>query len=258
MIVSIPVKKLAEILEECKIWLARSRINKHDLQSLVGKLVHLSSAISHGKKFTGRLLSSLRAMGDRCWTTLSQDAKLDIQWFLLYAESGNGRFLFAPETDYFFIECDASLLGGGGISSTGFYKWKFSDSHIANFQAIHALEALNLLVAFKTLAPLHHPRRLTVVLLTDNLASSYALMTGKTKDSTLGACARQMWLEVAKKDQRFIIQHKPGHQITLADALSQYHQNGNKAAWADNEVAQRGRLEFDPVLDGYSFFSSGL
>lgn len=258
MTVSIPIKKLAEILGECKTWSDRSRISKHDLQSLVGKLVHLSSAINHGKKFTGRLLACLRAMGDRCWTTLSKEAKLDIKWFLLYAESANGRAIFAPESDYFFIECDASLLGGGGNSAEGYYKWKFSQQHIKKFRAIHELEALNLLVAFKTLAPLHHPRRLTVVLLTDNLASSYALMTRRTKDPTLGACARQMWLEAAREDQQFIIQHKPGHQIPLADALSRYFQNNQKADWADNDVARRGLLECAPVLDGYSFFTASL
>lgn len=52
MTVSIPNKKLSEVLHE-------SLINKQRLQLLVGKLVYLANAISHARKFTGRLLSTL-------------------------------------------------------------------------------------------------------------------------------------------------------------------------------------------------------
>lgn len=256
--VSVPHKKLVETLEECKKWIERSRINKRNLQSLVGKLVHVSSCITHGRRFTGRLLGLLRGMDGRNWTTLSPEAKLDINWFLQYAAHGNGRTLINPETEYFYIECDACLHGGGGISSTHFYKWTFTQELRSQFNNIHSLEALNLLVAYKTLAPESHPARLTVILLTDNMASSFALSSGRTKDTNLGACARQLWLEAARRDQHFVIQHKPGSKIPLADALSRFSVDPSKAAYAINETSSRGLTELAPVLNGYSFFSADL
>lgn len=120
------------------------------------------------------------------------------------------------------------------------------------------LEAINLLVAYRTLAPKNHRGKLTVVLLTDNIASAYAISTGKTKDSVLGACAREMWLEAALRDQSFIIQHKPGQDLPLADALSRYHDDPVKANFADLEIANRGLSLVSPVLKGYSFFSEDL
>lgn len=182
MTVSIPKKKLNEVLSECREWINRPRTYKKRLQSLVGKLVHIANAIQHAGRFTGRLLSTLRAMKDSAWTTISQEARLNIQWFLRYAEQGNRVSLFSPETEYFYIKCDASLTGGGGNSAVAYYTWKFRTDHVKRYPSIHMLEALNLLVSYKTLAPRKHHGRLTVVLLTDNNASSFALSTGKTKD----------------------------------------------------------------------------
>lgn len=190
MSVRIPETKLKEVLQECQKWLDRSRINKHHLQSLVGKLIYVSSCIEHGRRFTGRLLGLLRGMEGRTWTSLSAEAKLDLRWFCQYASSGNGRALIMQDTD-FFIECDACLNGGGGNSATHYYKWRFDQQHMNRFKNIHSLEAVNLLVAYVTLAPLSYHKRLTVILLTDNIASSFALSTGKTKDTILGLCARQ-------------------------------------------------------------------
>lgn len=124
------------------------------------------------------------------------------------------------------------------------------------FKNIHSLEAVNLLVAYMTLAPKSHHSKLTVVLLTDNMASSYALSSGCTKDEVLGACARQLWLEAARRDQHFIIQHKPGVEIPLADALSRFHQDPEKAAFAVSEATSRGLTQLAPILNGYSFFDS--
>lgn len=98
------------------------------------------------------------------------------------------------------------------------------------------LEALNLLVSYKMLAPQLNPRKLTVILLTDNMATACVIASGKMKDPLLGSCARQMWLEAACRDQDFVIQHKPGVEIPLADALSRKNDDPLKAHYADQEI----------------------
>lgn len=128
-------------------------------------------------------------MGDSDWVTLSQDAKLDISWFLKYAELGIGIFLLSQAQHPYEIECDACLHGGGAVSSISYYKWQFSPSIMATYKSIHVLEAINLLVAFKTLAPTSKENQAHMMIHTDNMASSFALMTGKTKDRSLGASA---------------------------------------------------------------------
>lgn len=258
MTLSIPTKKLEEVLLECQKWTSRTRANKKALQSLIGKLAHISSCITHGKKFTIRLLATLRSLNHRLWTTLTPEAKLDIQWFLNYARIGNGISLLTYEMETQEIECDACLLGGGGHSSKYFYKWKFNQRHLDTYKTIHGIEAINILVAFKTLAPQPIHAKVNVVVLTDNIASAYALMTGRTKDPVLGACARQLWLEAANRQVDFSIRHKPGADIPLADALSRYYSDSAKARFADQETLARGLVECPPVLEGYNFFDHTL
>lgn len=221
-------------------------------------MIHLANGIQHARKFTGRLLAALRGLSETGWVTISEEARLNIKWFIHYASVGNGISLFGPETDYLYIECDACLSGGGANSHLAYYTWRFSPRHVETHRSIHMLETINLLVSYKILAPTHHHRRLTVVLLTDNMASACALMSGKTKDKVLRACARQMWLEAAIQDQLFIIQHKAGAHIPLVDALSRYQDDPSKATYTDREIAQRGLIQVPSVIDGYTFFSEGL
>lgn len=89
---------------------------------------------------------------------------------------------------------------------------------------------------------------LHVHIYTDNMSSAYALMSGKTKDETLAACARQMWLEAACCDITFSIHYKPGVELGLADALNRYHTDVAKKEFAILEIKKRGLTCVKPVL----------
>lgn len=108
MELSIPQEKIVEIKDECSTWLRRSRVSKKMLQSFLGKLLHVASCIRNAKKFTARLLATLRGMGDRSWTTIGPDFKADVQWSYEYASIANGIALYAPVIEYVELECDAA------------------------------------------------------------------------------------------------------------------------------------------------------
>lgn len=127
-----------------------------------------------------------------------------------------------------------------------------------NYHHIHHLEAINLIVAYRTLMPKWDTRGARIVMITDNMASSLALTTGKTRDSTLAKCARQLWLEAAKADHEISIQHRPGLSIPLADALSRAHSDDAKAQQADLLIRNRKLSRVCPVLNGYVFFNIHL
>lgn len=258
MSVSIPQAKLDEVLAQCKTWKAGMRISKRNLQSLVGKLIHLTNGIKHGRKFTARLLASLRSMKDRLWTTVTKQAALDIRWFLHFARASNGISIFSTPEPGWVIECDACLTGGGGNTATQCYIWQYNENHHQRFGAIHRLEAINLVVAFKTLVPTPMNKGLHVQIYTDNMASAYALMSGKTQDETLAACARQLWLEAACQDITFSIHHKPGAELELSDALSRFHTDNAKKQFALREIKHRGLTPVEPVLCNYVFFDKSL
>lgn len=85
-----------------------------------------------------------------------------------------------------------------------------------------------------------------------------ALTTGKTKDSVLAACAREIWLEAAIRDMDIKIAHKPGSLIPLADALSRIDTDTSKRQYAEKEILARGLTQLSPVLSGYKVFNENI
>lgn len=255
MVITIPTKKLQEVLADCRAWINKSRVNKKTIQAIVGRLVYISNCVLPGRKFTSRILGALRAMRDREWTTINADFKADLRWFAAYAEKANG---LNPPRPQFDIECDASLGGAGGNSATHYYQWTFSLQHVKNFAAIHHLEAINVVVAIRTLLPPHTIEPLNIVVWTDNLASAWALQTGRTKDPTLGACAREIWLIASIGNHDINVKHKPGNDIPLADALSRAAHDTAMAKKATALIKCCGLTPVAPVLNDYVFFSSFL
>ena len=117
------------------------------------------------------------------------------------------------------IECDATLSAAGAFSKQRFYAEEFPpDVTSSNFNITH-LEAFNLIHALTALLP-PSPQECLVIVNTDNETSQQVLQTGRSKDSFLCACARQIWLIPAKLNFELEIHHKAGKDLVLADALS--------------------------------------
>lgn len=256
MSVSIPREKMSEIMHECQLWLHKKRASKNMIQSLLGKLMHISNCIPQARKFVTRILATLWAMKDSDWVSISDDFRKDIHWFLCYANTSNGILLYTPVTDIFEIECDSSLVAGGGCFNTLCYTWPYPLQHIQRFSNIHKLEAVNLLISYKTFAPFFVSDNALIIIHTDNMASSYALETGRTKDSTLAACSRELWLLAAKNSHQISIRHKPGSTLQLADALSRISLDPSKAAFVQHLVSSQHVSFIKPVLDDYQFFNT--
>lgn len=258
MTISIPEDKLREVVQECERWFNRKRVTRSMVQSLAGRLAHIAGCIRQGRKFITRILAALRDHHNKKWLTVNQDFLRDVKWFYNYAKSSNGISLYFTDQPEIIIECDSSLQGAGGNSPSHCYTWTYTKQHKTRFPAIHQMEAVNILVAYRTLAHVHNQRPTSVLIFTDNISSSAALMTGRTKDPILGACARELWLETAKHDDLIKIEHKPGDQIPLADALSRMAHDPAKEQYVRDNVIFRGLVFVKPVLNNYCFFDGQL
>lgn len=161
----------------------------------------------------------------------------------------NGVYLFDPSCPTINIQCDSSLFGGGGLATPYCYTWYYKRNHMRRFSEIHQLEAINLLVAYQTLAPQFNLHPALVVILTDNMASSFALMSGKTKDPTLASCLRQLWLLAAANCHHIQIQHVYGHDIPIPDALSRMEKDRMKFDLVKSAVSDLKLTCVNPVLN---------
>ena len=246
MTLTVPKLKLQEILKECSEWVSKKAATRKQVQSLAGKLNHISKCVRPARKFIGRILASLRFAPDNGTFFISNAFKADVAWFLNYATSSNGIVLIEPSLDEFYIDCDSSEVGGGGNSNSHYYHLTYDDNHLQAYRPICRLEAVNLLIAYRTLLP-PNSRGLKIIIYTDNLGSQQALESGRTQDKILAACTRQLWLEAATRDHTIVIRHKMGKKIPLADALSRQHQT-DKREEAARLVEQRGLSRVEPAL----------
>lgn len=197
-------------------------------------------------------------MQDGQWITLSNSFKLDVRCFAQYADRANGVFYYQPERPHIEIECDSSLYGGGGVALKFFYSWVYPKHHVQKYPHIHHLEAVNLLVAYRTLASMIHQVGVNIVISTDNSGSSFALQSGRTKDPVFASCSRQLWLEATTNNHLVLIRHKPGYLLPLSDALSRQSRDPHKAAFVSEKVAQQKLVPVSPVTTGHVFFDDML
>lgn len=255
MTISVPCQKLSDLELECKTWLSKKRASKRMIQSIAGKLLYISSCIQSARKFTARILATLRSLQDGAWTTISPGFKADLQWFLHFARSANGVLYYTPSRPEVHIECDSSLFGGGGVGPGLYYAWSYSKTHMGEFKSIVHLEAINLLVSYRTFAPAIKDRGVNLVIYTNNRGSACALETGRTRDDLLAKCARELWLEATTNNHNIIIRHKAGKDIPLADALSRKDREHDKARFVREEVQRLNLMNIAPKLNGYKFFN---
>lgn len=258
MSVAIPKTKLTEVLQECEQWLARKRASRKMIQKLAGKLIFISNCVYPGPKFLARILATLSKIGETEWTTLSNHFKADVKWFHEYARQANGVYLCEMKKKVYEIECDSSMIAGAGTTDSHYYAWKYTTEHINRFPQIYQLEAVNLLLAYKTMAPTFSEKPAEIIVWTDNAASSYALETGRTKDDVLGACARELWLLASKFNHHIQIRRKKGTLLPLPDALSRMFHDHTKKKLALQLIALKGLKLIQPALANYHFFDTDL
>ena len=245
LIISVPQEKLDELLKETNSWLTRQWATKQQIQSLAGKLNHISLCVRPARRFMSRILEALRDIGDAARVEITQDFRLDVRWFCEYARLCNARILLEPKLPFLNLECDACPRGGGGFSDTSFYEATFSNTFVQDLN-ISQIEALNLVLALKTLIPasLTNAR---ILVKTDNTGAKCALSTGRTRDPILAACAREVWLISAVKQVDICIYHAPGESMILADALSRASINPRLRKLARSLVLKLELSRVEPV-----------
>ena len=255
MRVEISDDKINEVLAECDAWSIASLASRKDLQRLVGRLQHIAKCVRPARRFMSRILAALRAAPFTGRHAIPDDLRHDIAWFRSFARSSNGYVLMHhQERIPWMIECDSSLTGGGARSILHYYGEAYPTAITSQALNIAALEALNLVVAVKTLAPQQASEYILNVF-TDNIASQQVMTTGAGQDPTLCACARELWLYSAINDTEIVVRHKPGRDLTLADALSRRH-NDTVSERIANQITSE--LSLTPVTPDFCNILSNI
>ena len=215
---SIPHDKLKDIIQMVDNWQGRKTCTKTQLQSLLGSLLYITKCVHPARYFLNRMLIVLRNNVNNRYISLDTSFFQDLNWFHQFLKHFNGVTYFDNRKVQGHIHLDASLTGFGASYNNMVYALplpqSFSQFHITQ------LEMLNVIVALKVWAQYWQDKKIT--LYCDNMAVVEVITSGKTKDSFLATCARNIWLITAIFNIQLQVVHVPGKANTIADLLSRW------------------------------------
>ena len=198
MSLTIPQHKLDKAAEEIRKWRSRTSSSKKQLQSLLGLLIHITSAVVPGRRFVARLIDLIKL--DKQSIVLDHAFKLDLRWWDKFMTDYNGRSLIQ---DTQFSACDSvlatdsCLTGMGAMTSKGHYCHALFPEAISKLKLhISALELLVIVVACRLWG--HLWPRSKLVVRCDNEAACHAVNNGRSCCPFMQAALRNLWLVEAQ------------------------------------------------------------
>ena len=233
--ISVPPEKLNDIIKLSTTYLTRRAITRKQLQSLLGKLLHIAKCIAPARLFVARLLEALRGHPKQ-FININSSMKSDILWFRDFAKTWNGVSVFGQDNPTEVIVVDACLTGIGGASGKAAYAYQVADlsDPIAN---ISELEAINVAVALQTFVSVADRGKCFLVYC-DNMPTVNVLRSGRGHNPVILEAARAAWMVQALFQVKILYEHIPGHLNTFADALSRAHLSHEYATMASDFVDQ--------------------
>ena len=215
-IISVPPQKLEEIRVACQDWLTKTYCSKRELQSLLGRLLYITKCVRASRFFLNRMFTTLRSAHKLETIHLDTEFHRDVKWFAKLAHTFNGTAFFKHEKIQGDIELDASLQGLGAKCGKFVYAISIPRGY-ENYNIVH-LEMLNILVALRTWGLQWKGKALTIHC--DNQAVVSILNTGYTRDLTLAAIARNIFMLTAQLNLDIVTLHILGKRNIVADILS--------------------------------------
>lgn len=234
-VLSIPVSKIQKFIELVRWALGQEYLSMRVVQRIVGKINYLSRCVSPARMFMGRILQALRIAAKENTRISVSEMRSDLHWFLTFLVKYNGRSMMKTGAPTKVILADSCLTGGGATDMTRCYTLVYTTA-IASTHHISTLEALNCLVACRTLIS-SRDRHTTIELNSDNRASIDAMAFGRAKDPVLAAICRAIWYLAARMDIKMVYTHTPGEQMSIPDALSRAHLNASEENRAQQIIA---------------------
>ena len=252
--VSVPPARLEEIIELVTMWQQKKKSSKVELQSLIGKLQYVTKCVLQSRVFLNRLLETLRSMKNEKSISLSASFQKDIRWWAMFMEKYNGvSFIPAAiwtEPDITFAT-DSCLVGCGGICEGEFFHSSFPPSVEKQKLPIHCLEMLTVLIGVRVWGSRLEGQKVQIYC--DNEPAVHVINSGRTKNSFLASCIRELWLVVSTYGFQLRAVHLPGEENRVPDWLSRW-ECGEEYRRLFHEFISENIESYSEVIIGHELF----
>ena len=246
--VGIKQELLDDVLQITTEMLQSNLVLKKQLESLDGKLVHISSLVPTVRPFLGDLRAAYHttnsnAPRDKVWTKQIIHVLLWIKALLTGTVGDFARNYYVAayheESEIAEINLDASPWGLGGYLVMGgrIVSWfacqissteaKLLDISIGEASSQQVAEALAALVALRAWSLFWTEKQLRIRVRSDSISALILVLRLKTKGKGTSIIAREVALDVAMACyQPAIVEHVPGIANVTCDSLSRKYQPG--------------------------------
>ena len=241
---SIDLEKINDIKAHCLNTASKKFLSRRAFQSLLGKLFYIHKCIPPARTFMNRMLALFRKNSHKKRIKLSNEFFADLDWLIFFLHVFNGVAILKKfeltSNDEIFL--DASLDGIGAVWGERCYAAPFPKLYRVSHHIAH-MEMINIVIALRVWGKFWGTHKVRIRC--DNLAVVLVTNTGKTRDSYMAACVRNIWWLCAIKDIELEVVHIEGLKNEVADTLSRvFSRNpGNQAILED----LRATKIWDPI-----------
>ena len=242
MVIRLPADKFDSLLKVIPTWLRKSGCTKCELLSLIGTLSFACKCIPAGRMFLRRMIDlSTTTRHLHQSITLTQDFRLDIQWWQDFLPSWNGSasmleptWRATPDMELFM---DASSTRGCGAYYQGHWfilPWS-EEFNTTPPLSIEWKELFPILLSCSIWGQFWHGKR--IMFHCDNEAIVSIWKKGSSRSPRIMALVRHIFFVAAQGNFHVMLTHIQGVKNCIADALSrsQVRRFRQLAPQADNE-----------------------
>lgn len=222
MVMSLSAEKIQELLSDLRIMHSHRTCKKRLLLQLIGKLSFACKVVPAGRIFLRRLIDKSTEVSPlHHHVTLDKSTKADMAWWLAFLPPWSGTAMIIDPAwnlpAHFQLYTDASSLIGFGAFWDG--SW-FNGRWAASMQQMSITWKELYAVVLATSTWGHHWKGKSVLFHCDNSAVVEIWAKRSTKQPSIMALVRVLHFIAAKHEFHVTVQHIPGTNNTLADALS--------------------------------------
>ena len=227
MCLHVDPEKVRELKAELKKWTNKTVAKKHELQSILGKLLWVSRAVRFSRVFVARIIAEIRKLKQQSEkTVLSHAIQKDFLWWSKYLDVFPGVEMIPSPSVSLAVYGDACVGGGGcwNPSRAEYFSMKFPTYMCSPDTPIHIKEFVIVLLCVRQWGHAWSGHRIKIYC--DNDAVCDTCTYQKPKDEKLQCLLREFLYWVCKYNFFPVLEKIATKENETADYLSRIY-DGN-------------------------------
>ena len=217
-------EKVTELKTELAKWSKKTVAKKHELQSILGKLLWVSRTVRFSRVFVCRIIAEIRKLPRQAAKTiLSNDIRKDFLWWEKYIEVFSGVEMIPPTTVCQSVLGDAYPQGGGSWNPVlnEYFSMRFPEYMCSPDTPIHIKEFMIVILCIRMWGKFWTGQKIAIYC--DNDAVCDACVYQKPNDSQMQQLLREFLFWVCRFNFSPVLHKISSKDNHIADFISRNH-----------------------------------